>query len=108
MLARGVAPHEGSSRAQSRCARVIAARPPGDARQLPRPGSACSLQENRPGDAIRRSRELVAVEPKRARELYQRMAQYALQLYRDDDAVEVRARAVELNPDDARGPSPPR
>ena len=31
------------------------------------------------------------------------MADYALQLYRDDDAIKYSARAVELNPDDAEG-----
>ena len=47
--------------------------------------------------------KLVVVDPKRARELYQRMAQYAVQIYRDDDAVKYAARAVELNPEDAEG-----
>ena len=46
---------------------------------------------------------LVQAEPKRAREYYQRMAQYALELYRDDDAIQYAARAVELSPDDADG-----
>ena len=61
------------------------------------------VQENKTSDAIAVLEKLVAVEPKRARELYQRMAQYALQLYRDDDAIKFAARAVELNPDDAEG-----
>ena len=61
------------------------------------------VQENKTGDAIAVLEKLVTVEPKRARELYQRMAQYALQLYRDDDAIKYAARAVELNPDDAEG-----
>jgi cellulose synthase operon protein C len=46
---------------------------------------------------------LVQAEPKRAREYYQRMAQYALELYRDDEAIQYAARAVELSPDDADG-----
>jgi cellulose synthase operon protein C len=46
---------------------------------------------------------LVQAEPKRAREYYQRMAQYALELYRDDEAIGYAARAVELSPDDAEG-----
>jgi len=56
-------------------------------------------------DAIRSGliEKLVIVEPKRARELYQRMAQYALQLYKDEDAIRYAVRAVELNPDDAEG-----
>jgi tetratricopeptide (TPR) repeat protein len=61
------------------------------------------VQENKTADAIAVLEKLVSVEPKRARELYQRMAQYALQLYRDDDAIKYAARAVELNPDDAEG-----
>jgi cellulose synthase operon protein C len=46
---------------------------------------------------------LVALEPKRAREYYQRMAEYAAELYRDDDAVRYATRAVELGPEDADG-----
>ncbi|MEJ7728512.1 MAG: tetratricopeptide repeat protein [Polyangiaceae bacterium] len=47
--------------------------------------------------------KLVEINPKRAREFYQRMAQYATELYRDDDAIEYAARAVELSPEDANG-----
>ena len=54
-------------------------------------------------DAIAVLEKLVAVDPKSARQLYQRMAQYALQVRRDDDAIKYAARAVELNPDDAEG-----
>lgn len=61
------------------------------------------VQENKIAEAIVVLEKLVAVEPKRARELYQRMAQYALQIYKDDDAIKYAARAVELNPDDAEG-----
>lgn len=46
---------------------------------------------------------LVAADPKRAREYYQRMAQYAAELYADDEAITYAARAVELSPDDAEG-----
>jgi tetratricopeptide (TPR) repeat protein/HEAT repeat protein len=53
--------------------------------------------------AIAILKKLVEVDPKRARELYQRMAQYAAELYRDDEAVEYAARAVELSPEDAGG-----
>ena len=53
--------------------------------------------------AIEVLKKLVEVNPKRAREHYQRMAQYASELYRDDDAIEYAARAVELSPDDALG-----
>jgi HEAT repeat protein len=61
------------------------------------------VQEAKLEDAIRTLEKLVVVDPKRAREIYQRMAQYALQSYRDDDAIKYAARAVELNPEDAEG-----
>ncbi len=61
------------------------------------------VQQGRLDQAIAALEKLVAVEPKRARELYQRMAQYALQVYKYDDAIRYAQRAVELNPDDAEG-----
>ena len=61
------------------------------------------MQETKIPDAIAALEKLAEVDPKRARELYQRMAQYALQIYKDDDAITYAARAVELNPDDAEG-----
>jgi tetratricopeptide (TPR) repeat protein/HEAT repeat protein len=61
------------------------------------------VQESKIADAIGVLEKLALLEPKRARELYERMAQYALQIYRDDDAIKYAARAVELNPDDAEG-----
>jgi tetratricopeptide (TPR) repeat protein len=61
------------------------------------------VQEGKVGDAIATLERLVVVDPKRARERYQRMAQYALQIYKDDDAIKYAARAVELNPEDAEG-----
>lgn len=47
--------------------------------------------------------KLVDADPKRAREHYQRMSQYASELYRDDDAVAYAARSLELSPEDAEG-----
>ncbi len=47
--------------------------------------------------------KLTSIDPKRARQYYQRMAQYAAELYRDDDAVKYAAQAVALAPDDAEG-----
>ncbi len=47
--------------------------------------------------------KLVKLDPKRAREYYQRMAGYAAELYQDDRALGYAARAVELGPDDADG-----
>jgi tetratricopeptide (TPR) repeat protein len=61
------------------------------------------VQDGKVSDAIDVLAKLVEVDPKRARELYERMADYAGQIYRDDDAIKYAARAVELNPDDAEG-----
>jgi tetratricopeptide (TPR) repeat protein len=61
------------------------------------------VQESKITEAISVLEKLAQVEPRRARELYERMAQYALQIYKDDDAIQYAARAVELNPDDAEG-----
>lgn len=61
------------------------------------------VQGNKIPEAIAVLEKLAAVDPKRARELYQRMAHYALQIYKDADAIKYAARAVELNPDDAEG-----
>jgi cellulose synthase operon protein C len=61
------------------------------------------VQENKLLDAIAVLEKLVMVDPKSARQLYHRMATYASQLYRDEDAIRYEARAVELNPDDAEG-----
>ncbi|HVW26606.1 MAG TPA: tetratricopeptide repeat protein [Polyangiaceae bacterium] len=47
--------------------------------------------------------KLVKLDARRAREYYQRMAQYAAELYRDDDAIRYASKAVELSPDDAAG-----
>jgi tetratricopeptide (TPR) repeat protein/HEAT repeat protein len=54
-------------------------------------------------EAIEVAGTLVKLESSRAREHYQRMAQYAAELYRDDDAIRFAAKAVELSPDDASG-----
>ena len=54
-------------------------------------------------EAIATLDKLVRLDPKRARQYYQRMAQYAAELYRDDDAVQYAAQAVALAPDDAEG-----
>jgi tetratricopeptide (TPR) repeat protein len=61
------------------------------------------VQEGKIADAIAVLDQLATLDPKRAREIYQRMAQYSLQIYHDDDAIQYAARAVELNPDDAEG-----
>lgn len=51
--------------------------------------------------AIEVLRRLVEADARRAREWYQRMAQHALALHRDDEAVEFATRAVQLNDQDA-------
>ncbi len=61
------------------------------------------VQEGKLAEAVTTLERLVAADPKNARQLYQRMAQYAGQLYRDEDAIAYARRAVELNPDDAEG-----
>ena len=65
--------------------------------------SGCWCRSPSCADAIEVLAQLVEVDPKRAREFYQRMAQYAAELYHDDDAIKYAARAVELSPDDAGG-----
>jgi cellulose synthase operon protein C len=59
------------------------------------------VQQQRIAPAIEVLAKLVEVDPKRAREFYQRMAQYSADLARDDDAIKYAARAVELSPNDA-------
>ena len=61
------------------------------------------VQEQKIDGAIEVLARLVEVDPKRAREFYQRMAQYAAELYHDDDAIKYAARAVELSPHDPSG-----
>lgn len=75
---------------------------PGDEESLLALERVLVLQQKLPA-AIDVLAKLVEVNPKRAREFYQRMAQYAAELYRDDDAIKYAARAVELSPDDANG-----
>lgn len=53
--------------------------------------------------AIEVLRRLARVDPRNAREWYQRIAQHALALHRDDEAIDAAAHAVQLNPDDAQG-----
>jgi tetratricopeptide (TPR) repeat protein len=65
--------------------------------------SACSSSSRTSWAPSTSSKKLVEADPKRAREFYQRMAQYAAELYRDDDAIKYAARAVELSPNDSSG-----
>jgi tetratricopeptide (TPR) repeat protein len=61
------------------------------------------VQQQKLDAAIEVLAKLVEVEPKRAREFYQRMSEYAAEQYHDDDAIKYAARAVELSPNDANG-----
>ena len=85
-----------------RTLRTIVQQAPGDV------GSYLSLErvlasQRKLSDAIVVLQKLVKLEPKRAREYYQRMAHYAAELYRDDDAIKYASKAVELSPEDAEG-----
>jgi HEAT repeat protein len=75
---------------------------PGDADSFLALERVLVLQQNMAG-AIQVLKKLVDIDPKRAREFYQRMAQYAAELYRDDEAIAFAARAVQLSPEDADG-----
>lgn len=55
------------------------------------------------GGAIDALERLARAEPRRAAERYRRMAEHALDLYRDEDALRYARRAVELSPEDAEG-----
>lgn len=51
--------------------------------------------------AIRTLEKLVEADSRRAPRYLQRMAEHAMRLYRDEQAIEYAERAVEINPDDA-------
>ncbi len=80
--------------------KAMLARDPGDVDAL-LALETCYARTYRPRDALEILQELVKLQPHRAKELYERMAMYALELDRDQDAVTLAARAVALNPDDA-------
>jgi HEAT repeat protein len=61
------------------------------------------VQNQKQAEAIQVLDKLVKVEPRRARELYQRMAQYAIEVHQDDLAIQYGEQAIALNPDDAEG-----
>jgi len=88
--------------AAERTFRQVVKLAPGDVYSLTRLERVLALQRKL-RSAIAVLEQLVKAEPKRAREYYQRMAQYAAELYQDDDAIRYAARAVELSPDDADG-----
>jgi cellulose synthase operon protein C len=75
---------------------------PGDAESYLALERVLVLERNLDG-AIQVLEKLADIDPRRAREFYQRMAQYAAELYRDDAAIAYAARAVQLSPEDADG-----
>lgn len=75
---------------------------PGDIQSHVRLEQALVMQ-SKFAEAIEVLKKLVGLQPQRAREHYQRMAQHAAGIYQDDDAIRFATKAVELSPDDARG-----
>ena len=75
---------------------------PGDLDSLSRLERVLGLQRKL-AEAITVLERLARADPKRARECYQKMADYAAELYRDEDAIRYVTRVVELSPDDAEG-----
>lgn len=61
------------------------------------------VQQGNVAGAMKVLEELVKADPKGARQYYGRLAQYALQLYKDEEAIRWAAAAVELSPEDAEG-----
>jgi tetratricopeptide (TPR) repeat protein/HEAT repeat protein len=85
-----------------RALKVVVANAPGDQEAYLALERALVLERKLP-DAIRALEHLTKVDPRRAREYFQRMAQYSAELYRDEDAIRYASKAVELSPDDAEG-----
>lgn len=85
-----------------RTLRTIVATAPGDVESLLRLERVLGLQQKL-AEAIQVLERLARADPKRAREYYQRMAEYSAELYQDDDAIRFASRSVELSPDDAEG-----
>ena len=75
---------------------------PGDAEAFLALERVRVMNKNLPG-AIEALERLAEIEPKRAREFFQRMAQYSAELFKDDDAIRFAEKAVALSPDDADG-----
>jgi tetratricopeptide (TPR) repeat protein/HEAT repeat protein len=61
------------------------------------------IQQGNVAAAIKVLEELVKADPSMQRAYYTRLAQYALQIYRDEDALKYAAAAVDLSPEDADG-----
>lgn len=82
--------------------RQVAKHAPGDEQSLLALERILVLRTDLSG-AIDVLEKLTELNPKAARQYFQRMAQYAAELYRDDDAIRFAAKAVELSPEDAGG-----
>lgn len=82
--------------------RAVVTKDPGDEASLLALERVLVQQQNL-GGAIEILQKLADRNDKAARQYYQRMAQYAAELYRDDDAIKYAAKAVELSPEDAAG-----
>ena len=85
-----------------RVLRVVVAREPGDEEAYLALERAL-VAEHKVAEAILALEKLVSIDARRAREYYQRMAQYSAELYKDDDAIKYASKAVELSPEDAEG-----
>ena len=82
--------------------RAIVEKAPGDEASLLALERVLVQEQNLEG-AIATLQKLADLNDKAARQYYQRMAQYAVELYHDDDAIKFAAKAVELSPEDANG-----
>ncbi|NUO55003.1 MAG: tetratricopeptide repeat protein [Polyangiaceae bacterium] len=82
--------------------RAVIAKAPGDEASLLALENVLVRQQNLRG-AIEVLQKLAELNDKQARQYYQRMAQYAAELYKDDEAIRYAAKAVELSPEDANG-----
>lgn len=82
--------------------RLVVREAPGDVTSLLALERALIAQEKR-DEAIEVLSKLIAADPQRARDYYQRSARYAAEQYQDERAIRFAVRAVELSPDDAEG-----
>ncbi len=82
--------------------RKIVKHAPGDTSSWQRLEHAL-VRQHRLSDAIDVAETLARLQPRKAKDHYRRMADYAARLYRDDDALKYTERAVALNPDDPSG-----
>ena len=82
--------------------RSVVAKAPGDEQSL-LALEHLLVQEQNLAAAIEVLQKLADLNPKAARQYYQRMGQYAAELYHDDDAIKYTAKAVDLSPEDANG-----